>query len=73
MDLDSTQLEEGRSREAVFHALIRAHYREVVRYCVRRLGSEGEEIAQEVFAIAWQAWAKPHSTEFSGGPMGLGW
>ena len=55
MHIDRDRLQDAQYREEVLDALVRAHHQEVVHFCVGRLGAEGEEVAQDVFAAAWEA------------------
>ncbi len=48
-------LTEGASPQSRFERLYRAHHREVLAYCIRRANrADAEEVASEVFAIAWR-------------------
>jgi RNA polymerase sigma-70 factor, ECF subfamily len=56
MEIDSRRLrgDDGYRRE-VYTQLVQAHYDEIWRYCVTRLGMlVGEEIAADVFLTAWR-------------------
>lgn len=54
MHINRDRLQDAHYREEILEALVRAHYQEVVHYCVDRLGGDGEEVAQDVFAAAWE-------------------
>lgn len=42
-------------RRQRFDEMFELHHRDVVRYCVRRLGaSDGQDVAAEVFVVAWR-------------------
>ncbi len=48
-------LTEGAEPQSRFERLYRAHHREVLAYCMRRTNrADAEEVASEVFAVAWR-------------------
>jgi len=59
MEIDRHRLPDEAYREQVFTALLRDYQHRILRYCVLRLGAAcGEEVAQEVFRIAWESLPK---------------
>ena len=50
---DGTAIRESRTRPEAFEAVFHRHWPTVYRYCVRRLGSGGEDVAAETFRVAF--------------------